>query len=76
MDARLIWHVSALVLVGLYVMTLQLKVVLKGDWGAMRLEEGGAVGGGSGFVFLGKGGKKKGRKKKGRRSSGPGGLGV
>ncbi|GAB5033513.1 sec14 cytosolic [Nannochloropsis oceanica] len=70
MDARLIWHVSALLLVGLYVMTLQLQVVLKGDWGAMRLEEGGAGGGGggSGFIFLGKGGFKKGRKKKGRRS--------
>jgi len=66
-DARLMWHVSALVLVGLYVMTLQLSVVLRGDWGAMRLGEGGG-GGGGGFEVLRKAGKRKGKKKMGRPS--------
>jgi len=49
------------------VMTLQLSVVLRGDWGAMRLGEGGG-GGGGGFEVLRKAGKRKGKKKMGRPS--------
>ncbi len=59
MDTRLLFHVVALVMVGLYVLTLQLNVVQSGDWGVVGVEESG---GGSQLFFVKRGGKK-GRRK-------------
>jgi hypothetical protein len=62
MDTRLMWHVSALSSVGLYILSLQFQLVVTGDFGSVRMDDSSNGLSGNAFIFLQK--KKKKRKTK------------
>jgi len=57
------WHVSALSLVGLYILSLQFQLVVTGDFGSVRMDDSSNGLSGNAFIFLQKKKKRKTKRK-------------